>query len=528
MKISIITTSYNYEEYIKETIESVLAQTYTNWEMIIVDDGSKDNSINTIKEYCEKDKRIKLYQHENGENKGIVESVKLGVEKSTTDWIVFLESDDTICPEYLETKIEVIKKHPDIKFIFNDVNMFGDKERIKEYQKHFIISKGILSQYSYPTNLLKHFIGINLVPTFSVVMLKREILEDIDYNVKFKPILDWYLWAQLAVDNKFYYIDKKLTNWRMHTNSYILTKATPKQELNWQLQIKNVVFSKDFNIFASIFYSFRIYRRYFLRIHFKKMKFCFMGNWYDFPLKNMLEKYLTFLQKKERIIQNSQIKFSIIMPTYNRAFCITNAIDSLINQTYQNYELIIVDDGSTDNTEALLKETYSQYFDKGQFIYTMQNHLGVSQTRNTGINLAKNDWIAYLDTDNEIVPTFLEEFVYAISTHKSSCYYAQIEHPKIGIIGKPFNYKKLCKANFIDLGVFVHKKSLIEKYGNFDTNLKRLVDWDLILRFTEKEKPFFIKKVLLNYNDNDDFARITNTESLDAAMNIIKKKQAKK
>ena len=109
MKISIITTSYNYEEYIKETIESVLAQTYTNWEMIIVDDGSKDNSINTIKEYCEKDKRIKLYQHENGENKGIVESVKLGVEKSTTDWIVFLESDDTICPEYLETKIEVIK-----------------------------------------------------------------------------------------------------------------------------------------------------------------------------------------------------------------------------------------------------------------------------------------------------------------------------------------------------------------------------------------------------------------------------------
>lgn len=526
MKISIITTSYNYEEYIKETIESVLAQTYTNWEMIIVDDGSKDNSINTIKEYCEKDKRIKLYQHENGENKGIVESVKLGVEKSTTDWIVFLESDDTICPEYLETKIEVIKKHPDVKFIFNDVNMFGDKERIKEYQKHFIISKGILSQYFYPTNLLKHFIGINLVPTFSVVMLKKEILEDIDYNVKFKPILDWYLWAQLAVDNKFYYIDEKLTNWRMHRNSYISLKATPTEEFDWQMQIKKFV-SKDLNVFVSFFYSFKIYRRYFLRIHFRTQEICFMGKWYKFqcsPLKNILH----INRRNPKAIQNSKIKFSVIMPTYNRAFCIKRAIDSLINQTYQNYELIIVDDGSTDNTEALLKETYSQYFDKGQFIYTMQNHLGVSQARNIGINLAKNDWIAYLDTDNEIVPTFLEEFVYAISTHKSSCYYAQIEHPKIGIIGKPFSYKKLCEANFIDLGVFVHKKSLIEKYGNFDTNLKRLVDWDLILRFTEKEKPFFIKKVLLNYNDNDDFARITNTESLDAAMNIIKKKQAKK
>ena len=65
MKISIITTSYNYEEYIKETIESVLAQSYTNWEMIIIDDGSKDNSVNIIKKYCQKDKRIKLYQHQN-------------------------------------------------------------------------------------------------------------------------------------------------------------------------------------------------------------------------------------------------------------------------------------------------------------------------------------------------------------------------------------------------------------------------------------------------------------------------------
>lgn len=310
MKISIITTSYNYEEYIKETIESVLAQTYTNWEMIIVDDGSKDNSINTIKEYCEKDKRIKLYQHKNAENKGIVESVKLGVEKSTTDWIVFLESDDTICPEYLETKIEVIKKHPDVKFIFNDVNMFGDKERIKEYQKYLIISKGILSQYSYPTNLLKHFIGINLVPTFSVVMLNKEILKDIDYNVKFKPISDWYLWAQLAVDNKFYYIDEKLTNWRMHRNSYISLKATPTEEFGWQMQIKKFV-SKDLNVFVSFFYSFKIYRRYFLRIHFRTQEICFMGKWYKFQCPPPLKIYYILIEEIQRQYNILKLNFQL-------------------------------------------------------------------------------------------------------------------------------------------------------------------------------------------------------------------------
>lgn len=523
MKISIITTSYNYEQYIIETIESVLSQTYTNWEMIIIDDGSKDNSVNIIKEYCKKDARIKLFQHPNCSNKGIVESVKLGIEKSTSDWLVFLESDDTITPNYLEIKLKIIQNYPDVKFIFNDVNMFGDKTRIEEYQKHFIISKGILSQYSYPTNLLKHFVGINLVPTFSVVMLKKEILENIDYNVKFNPILDWYLWAQLAVDNDFYYIKERLTNWRMHKNSYITTNATPKEELNWQLQIKNIVFSNS-NKLYSIFYTLKILRRYFLRIHFKKMQICFLGKWYKPRFQNPFEKLIHNNKRKQKIIQNSQIKFSVIMPTYNRAFCITNAINSLINQTYQNFELIIIDDGSTDNTENLLKKEYSEYFKNGKFIYKKCNHLGASQTRNTGLNIAKNDWIAYLDTDNEIVPTFLEEFAYAISTHKNSCYYAQITHPKIGIIGKKFNYKQLCKANYIDLGVWVHHKSLMKKYGNFDTNLKRLIDWDLIIRFTQKEKPYFIKKVLLNYNDDNNFTRITNTENLEDAINIIKKK----
>lgn len=92
--ISIITASYNYENYIKETIESVLNQTYTNWELIIVDDGSKDNSVEVIKSYCEKDSRIKLFQHEGGVNKGLAETIKLGISKAQGEWIAFLESDD--------------------------------------------------------------------------------------------------------------------------------------------------------------------------------------------------------------------------------------------------------------------------------------------------------------------------------------------------------------------------------------------------------------------------------------------------
>ena len=217
------------------------------------------------------------------------------------------------------------------------------------------------------------------------------------------------------------------------------------------------------------------------------------------------------------------------MPTYNRAFCIENAINSLINQTYQNFELIIIDDGSTDNTKELLEEKYKEYFDSKKFTYRYKKNEGVCKARNLGLKLANNNWIGYLDTDNEMLPTFLEEFKNAIETNKKvKCFYAQICYIESGkIIGEPFNFIQLCYRNYIDLGVFVHHKSLVKRYGNFDVNLKRLVDWDLIIRYTKYNTPYFIEKFLLNYSVSDNYERITNTEQLQPAMDYIVKKLEK-
>ena len=229
IKISIITASYNYEDYIKETIESVLSQTYQNWEMIIVDDGSKDNSVNVIKEYCEKDSRIKLFQHENGVNKGLPETIKLGIKSAKGEWIAFVESDDTITPDYLEKKVNVISKYNDVEFIFNDINMFGEENAISEYDRYFKKQKKLLGKIKFPSNFVKLFKRNNLnpIPTFSCVMVKKDIIENIDFESPIKKALDLYIWLQLA-KNKFYFIDEKLTNWRMHKSSYI--NAVPISE----------------------------------------------------------------------------------------------------------------------------------------------------------------------------------------------------------------------------------------------------------------------------------------------------------
>lgn len=446
MKFSIITASYNYEEYIKETIESVLSQTYSDWEMIVVDDGSKDNSVEVIKSYCEKDSRIKLYQHENGVNKGLVETVKLGVEKAENDWIVFLESDDTITPDYLETKLEVIKNHPEIKFIFNDVNMFGDEDRINRYGRHFEKVYSILSNKTYPANLLKYFQDKNIVATFSVVMLRKDILEDVDYDVAFKPLLDWYLWVQLAMNNDFYYVDKKLTNWRMHKDSYISVKPTPKEEYKLGRQFKKTLYSNE-NLFTKLYYSLRLLRRYVFRIHFKEQKICFFGRWYG-------------LKKNKK--NNSKV--SVVIPVYNvKPEYIQEAIDSVLNQTYKNIEIIVVNDGSTNN-ETL---EYLQTLDNEKIKLINQENKGLSMARNTGVTYSCGKYILPLDSDDKIASTYIEKAVNIIENNS-----------KIGIV--------YCEAEFFGLK---EGKWNLPKYnlpdiliGNciFCTALFRKSDWEKV------------------------------------------------
>lgn len=223
-QISIITASYNYAEYIKETIESVINQTYKNWEMIIIDDGSTDNSVQVIKHFCQKDSRIKLFTHLGGINKGLTDTIKKGIEVASGEWIIFLESDDTITPNYIEEKVKVIQKYPYIKFIFNDVNLFGDEEGIEIFKNYLNRSRKALQNLTFPANIANLFIKYNPVPTFSAVMVKKASLENLNFNSFIPQWVDYYLWSQLAANNDFYYINKKLTNFRIHKYSYNTNK----------------------------------------------------------------------------------------------------------------------------------------------------------------------------------------------------------------------------------------------------------------------------------------------------------------
>ena len=222
------------------------------------------------------------------------------------------------------------------------------------------------------------------------------------------------------------------------------------------------------------------------------------------------------------------ISFSIIVPAWNRAHCIVQALNSVLNQTYKKFEIIIIDDGSTDRLDRVIKRNFDKEIKKEIIKYIRISHSGVSAARNEGLKRAKNEWIAYLDSDNVMHPAFLETFAIAISKQTQEsvlCAYCKMKMLNSGkVIGEPFSLEKLIKRNYIDLGTFVHHRSLYEKLGGFDLEMTRLVDWDLIIRYTDFSNPIFIDSELLAYSDDDNSERISKKESYAWNYNHIREK----
>lgn len=222
--ISIITTSYNYGEYISETIQSIQAQSYSDWELIIVDDSSQDNSVEIIKSFC-KDKRIKLICHDK--NKGLTQSVKTGLKYAKGEWIAFLESDDLWRENTLEERVRAIKNNPQVGIIFNDVEEFGDDNTIFAVKNNLDKNRVKISKLNFPKNIFYDLNIENFLLTFSAVMIKKEILDDCPLDTPIDALLDWWIFIHISFNNEAFYINKKLTKWRQHKNSYLFRRKKP-------------------------------------------------------------------------------------------------------------------------------------------------------------------------------------------------------------------------------------------------------------------------------------------------------------
>ena len=220
--------------------------------------------------------------------------------------------------------------------------------------------------------------------------------------------------------------------------------------------------------------------------------------------------------------------FSVIIPLYNKAAYIERAIQSVLSQTFQEFELIVVDDGSIDaplppkggsTAERLGRLGFSSPPLGGWGVFQQQNQ-GVSTARNNGVKLAKYDYIAFLDADDSWEPTYLEEMNSLIAAYPdagiygSSYFIVKNGKKRIAPIGVEQNFdrglinycqvysKTLCMPLWT--GATILKKSIFEEEHGFKPGLKLGEDFDLWIRVATKHPVAFLNKPLANYNQDVD------------------------
>jgi glycosyltransferase involved in cell wall biosynthesis len=217
--------------------------------------------------------------------------------------------------------------------------------------------------------------------------------------------------------------------------------------------------------------------------------------------------------------------FSIIIPVFNKAPYIDMALQSVVSQTFKEFELIVVDDGSTDNSLEMIKKTISDFCDNQkldiiEFKLVEQINQGVSAARNNGVKVAKYDYIAFLDGDDWWEPTYLEEMNRLIIKYPSfgvfgSSYYTVtngvIKQANIGVeSGFTDGYidylKVFAKTMYMPLwtGSTIVRSDLFRTEKGFNTRLKAGEDFELWLRLTQKTGVGFMNKPLAYYNQDVD------------------------
>ena len=219
---------------------------------------------------------------------------------------------------------------------------------------------------------------------------------------------------------------------------------------------------------------------------------------------------------------------SVVLPVWNRRQQVLEAIESVLAQSYDHWELLVVDDGSTDGTRDVIRGLLAD----PRIRLVLQEHRGAAAARNHALAESRGEIVAYLDSDDVWYPTFLAAAVQALEEQPSrDAVYAAllVSHPdpaETFLRGAPFDRESLLEGNFIPMTAFAHRRRLCERYGGFDEAMTRLIDWDLILRYTAESKPLQIPVVAGEYRFGP-WPRISNEESLEFNTWKIRRKYAR-
>lgn len=219
--VSIIIPTYNRAHLIGETLDSVLAQTYTHWECLITDDGSTDNSIEIIQEYVNKDTRFKLFTRPTNRLKGANACRNIGLENATGEYIVFFDSDDLMTPDHLEVKIKGIIEH-NCDYVITRTKFFNKED--DRFERYYTFDKYPITPHNYVTQ------KINWLTCD--ICIKSELAKKVRFNEFLQSGQEYNYYCKLVYHSVNAVFIDKVVSLRRHHEQSIRSKLKQQNKKN--------------------------------------------------------------------------------------------------------------------------------------------------------------------------------------------------------------------------------------------------------------------------------------------------------
>ena len=394
--VSIVVSVYNAEKYLEQCLNSIQNQTYKNFEVILVNDGSMDHSESICKSFVEGDSRFRYFLKSNG---GASSARNFGLDHVRGDFITFIDADDWVDENHLEVLINNIREN-NSDMAVSSIKKFDSADnfsfRMYSNQEKYLLNYNKLNREEFLVILPKLILASNSYKISVCKLFKKELAYEtrFDNSLIYGEDTEFFFNLYCNMDS-ISYVDEVTYIYRLHDES----SSSKFGQLHMEQEL--AVYKKMYE---------RIEKLGLPTIHYVNT----LRNLLDYRKdyldnRDLYNEYVEFLEKIEKKITYPKELISIIVPIYNVYPYLQLCLESIEKQTYSHFEVLLINDGSRDNSKDMCLEFVER--DK-RFKYFEQKNAGLSAARNTGILNARGEFITFIDGDDFIESNYLEELYY--------------------------------------------------------------------------------------------------------------------
>ena len=398
-KVSVVIPNYNYAKYIVQRIDSVVNQTYPIGELIILDDMSTDDSVKVInkkiKELKKSHPELPVRFIPNEVNSGnVFKQWQKAFEESQYDYLWIAEADDLCSKYFLNVIMQGFEKDDNVIMSYCESTAIDQdditfKDNLRDWIDQFGTNHWKKNYINYGKKELEEVMCTNnTIANASSLVFKKSKLINVKKIAKeaqdYRLAGDWYFYAKYLQHGSLAYSCDSLNYHRIHRNS--VTTTTDNFKRYNEVKAVQEMIDNDIKLSANAK---------------KRIKVTLDNMRRDFAISDDEIKYseikLSDIIKKKKI--KDEILLSIIIPVYNVEAYLKKCLNSFMNTLPEKTEVIIINDGSPDNSEAIIKEYAKKY---SQIKYIKKKNGGLSSVKNVGLREAKGKYIIFLDSDDYV------------------------------------------------------------------------------------------------------------------------------